>query len=197
MKSVRAYDMARRRSDAAGTRDRIASAALELMTRSSYDDISLAGIAEAAGVSHQTVLNHFGSKDGVLVAVAQLFEERAKATRGQVPRGDTARAVSVIVEEYEHSGDSNATWAMSAHRLGDLRSLFDRAREQHQDWLARIFQDQLPAEAPLRTRTVRALHAATDVYTWRLLRRDLGLDRAETEATMVALVSGLLRKEGP
>ena len=44
-----------------------------------------------------------------------------------------------------------------------------------------------PAGAP-----INALHAATDVYTWKLLRRDLGLSRAETEKTIVRIVEGLL-----
>ena len=44
---------------------------------------------------------------------------------------------------------------------------------------------------------INALHAATDVYTWKLLRRDLGLSRAETERTMVGLVNGVLSGNDP
>jgi hypothetical protein len=36
------------------------------------------------------------------------------------------------------------------------------------------------------------LHAATDVYTWKLLRRDLNLNRAETERTLIELAEGVL-----
>ena len=43
-----------------------------------------------------------------------------------------------------------------------------------------------------RERLLHALHAATDVYTWKLLRRDIGLSRAETAATMTMLVEGVL-----
>ena len=49
--------------------------------------------------------------------------------------------------------------------------------------------------APLVSAPVNALHAATDVYTWKLLRRDLGLARAETERTIVQLVEGVLGRD--
>ena len=51
---------------------------------------------------------------------------------------------------------------------------------------------QRSPDGKARRRVVNALHAATDVYTWKLLRRDLGVTRAETERTMVRLVDGTL-----
>lgn len=44
----------------------------------------------------------------------------------------------------------------------------------------RTFGDALPPAAVARRRAIHALHAATDVYTWKLLRRDVGLSRKET-----------------
>lgn len=55
-----------------------------------------------------------------------------------------------------------------------------------------MFDDRLPTTPAVRQRAIRALHAATDVYTWKLLRRDLGLSRTETEKTMADLVVGVL-----
>ena len=55
-----------------------------------------------------------------------------------------------------------------------------------------MFGDRLPTTPAARKRAVHALHAATDVYTWKLLRRDLGLSRTETEKTMADLVVGVL-----
>ena len=50
------------------TRNRIVQAALKLALEQAYEDITLVAIAEAAGVSHQTVLNHFESKEKVAAA---------------------------------------------------------------------------------------------------------------------------------
>jgi hypothetical protein len=41
-----------------------------------------------------------------------------------------------------------------------------------------------------RKRRVLALIVATDVYTWKLLRLDLGLSRAQTEQIIGDLVKG-------
>ncbi|MCI0685672.1 MAG: TetR/AcrR family transcriptional regulator, partial [Sporichthyaceae bacterium] len=60
----RPYTMRARAEGVAATRDRIAQATLRLALEQPYEDITLAAIAQAAGVSHQTVLNHFESKEG-------------------------------------------------------------------------------------------------------------------------------------
>ena len=39
-----------------------------------------------------------------------------------------------------------------------------------------------------------AFYAATEVMLWKLLRRDFGLSRKETEAVLLALVSGLVKQ---
>ena len=75
---------------------------------------------------------------------------------------------------------------------GSLAPLIEQARHSHRAWLEAAFEPYLPADAKARRRVVNVLHAATDVYTWKLLRRDLGVTRAETERTMVRLVDGAL-----
>ena len=56
------YTMRARADAVAATRERTARAMLKLALAQRYEDITLAAIARAAGVSHQTVLNHFHSK---------------------------------------------------------------------------------------------------------------------------------------
>jgi hypothetical protein len=85
----------------------------------------------------------------------------------------------------------------SNEQLGSLAPLLDTARANHQAWLERIFADSLPTRPERRRRAVHALHAATDVYTWKLLRRDLRLSRAATERIMLDLVNGILTKRSP
>lgn len=190
MKTTRTYTMDSRARGAASTRDRIARAALDLFVEQRYEDVTLAAIAAAADVSHQTVLNHFRSKEGVVAGVAEILEEETLSARRAEP-GDVEGAVRALVGDYEHRGDANVRWATS-----DLESLaepLDKARASHQEWLVGLFGDQLPRNGKARRRAVNALHAATDVYTWKLFRRDLRLSRAETEKTMVDLVVGVLR----
>jgi AcrR family transcriptional regulator len=176
----------------AATRDRIVDAMLLLALEQAYDDITLAAIARTAHVSHQTVLNHFDSKEGVAAAAAAVLARQTGEARAKAQPGDVTGAIAVLVGEYQRIGDANARWAMSAERLGSLAPLLDEARARHQAWLERIFSDSLPEAPAARRRAIHALHASTDVYTWKLLRRDLRLSRTETEAIMVDLVSGIL-----
>jgi AcrR family transcriptional regulator len=192
----RAYTMRARADGVAATRERIVRATLRLALEQAYEDITLAAIAAAAGVSHQTVLNHFESKEGVAFAAAELLRHKTTAARAKARPGDVKGAVSVLVGEYERIGDAGVRWALTAERLGKLAPLLEEARAGHQEWLRRVFADRLPAAPAERRRAVNALHAATDVYTWKLLRRDLRLSRAETVRTMVDLVNGILDQRG-
>ena len=176
----------------AATRERIVEAALKLALEQRYEDITLVAIAKAAGVSHQTVLNHFESKENVAAAAAELLGRQTMAAREKAVRGDCTGAISILMGEYARFGDANARWAMASERLGSLAHLLDEARANHQTWLERIFSDRLPASPVARRRAIQGLHVATDVYTWKLLRRDLRLARAETERIILDLVNGIL-----
>lgn len=192
MKLTRTYTQGARAESVADTRERITRAAADLFIDSWYEDVTLSSIARAAGVSHQTVLNHFASKEGVALAAAALVGAETETRRDKAAPGDVEGALHVLVSEYERFGDSNARWAFFSERLDSLAAVLDEARAGHRRWLTRTFASSLPADSVTRRRLLNALHAATDVYVWRLLRRDLGLSRAEVERAMAALVRGVL-----
>jgi len=75
-----------------------------------------------------------------------------------------------------------------------VRAGLAQGRANHQAWLAEVFEDRLPSNPAQRRRTLAALHAATDVYTWKLLRRDQGLSRKKTAASMRRLIQGILER---
>lgn len=194
MKETRSYSMSTRSAGADATRDRIVEAATELFLTASFAEVTLASIAGAAGVSHQTVLNHLGSKAGVVAAVADALRDRTTDARRAEP-GDLTGALHALVGEYERMGDANVRWAVEG--LPELAPHMEVARASHRDWLATVFAADLPDDPEGRRRSLNALHAATDVFTWKLLRRDLGLARDETESTMAALAAGVLGLDLP
>jgi AcrR family transcriptional regulator len=191
--------MSKRGGARTGTRRRIAEAALELFKVRDYDDVSLNEIARAAGVSHQTVLNHFESKAGVLPACAEVFSEQVAALNLDVTPGDAVSVVRVTCERYEHIGDVNARWADIAPRVPGLEPLIARGREHFQTWLLDVLGGLLPGEdePQERRRVLLGLHAALVVHTWRLLRRDLRLSQAHTEQQLTDLVLGVLARHRP
>ena len=192
MKSTRSYTQVARAEGTASTRDTIIRTAHTLFFEQAYEDVTLAEIAKASGVSHQTVLNHFESKVGVLLAVAEHAKAEIASTRDAAVAGDVAGAIHVLVGDYEQMGDANFRWNGAAARIEELAAILAEARVSHQEWLVTMFGDRLATTAAARKQQVLALHAATDSYTWKLLRRDLGCTRAQTEKTIVDLVVGIL-----
>jgi AcrR family transcriptional regulator len=139
--------MVARSEGMASTRERIVEAALKLLLEQAYEDVTLVAIAEAAGVSHQTVLNHFTSKENVGAAAAEVLSRQTQDVRARAVPDDQLGAIAILVGEYERFGDPAARWAIASERLGSLAPLLDRARAGHQAWLDRIFADRLPKAA--------------------------------------------------
>ncbi|MFP3670548.1 TetR/AcrR family transcriptional regulator, partial [Priestia sp. SIMBA_032] len=88
----------------------------DLFMERSFEDVTLASIAKASGVSHQTVLNHFESKAGVVRGLAESLAQQTNAARHAARAGDVHGAINALVGEYELMGDANVRWAMSADR---------------------------------------------------------------------------------
>jgi AcrR family transcriptional regulator len=197
----RAYDMTRRANAAGGTRRRIAEAALGLFKERDYDDVSLNEIARAADVSHQTVLNHCENKAGVLLAASELFSEEVRNLEADAIAGDVTSVVHTTCVRYEALGDANARWGAMSTRAPEVAEGLARGRLAFQSWLEEMLGDLLPPDdndadddPGERRRVLLGLHAALDVFTWKLLRRDLGLSQEQTEAQLTDLVLGVLAR---
>jgi AcrR family transcriptional regulator len=180
------------------TRERIARAAMRRFLAEPYDDVTIASVARDAGVSHQTLLNHFESKDGLFAAAAERFSADLAASREGRATSGPESVVALLMEQFERSGDGNVRLALLHERIEAVRAGLEQGRVSHQAWLAEVFEDRLPSDPAERRRTLAALHAATDVYTWKLLRRDLGHGRRATQRIMTDMVRAILyttRKE--
>lgn len=55
------------------TRERIASAAMDLFARHGFDKVTVTAVAGAAGVTEKTVFNHFGTKEDLVYSRAGAF----------------------------------------------------------------------------------------------------------------------------
>jgi AcrR family transcriptional regulator len=195
MKSAsRTYTQTQRAESTLATRDRLLGAASAAFSASVYEDVTLAAIAKEAGVSHQTLLNHFESKEGLFAAVVEDIKESIVDRRAAVQPGSVARVVGYLMEQYEEIGDVNARYSMTADRFPLIADAMNFGRASHREWLELQLGERLPRRGRERERALSALHAATDVYTWKLLRRDQGLSRDETFASILKIVEALLER---
>ncbi len=175
------------------TARRILEAALALMKQRAYDHFTVQEVAERAGVSLQTVLRRFGSKEGLLTTLLEHDAMGIRAERDQVPPGDVDEAVRILVAQYEEFGDAVMRNLNLEERLPDVRSMLAYGRAMHREWVARTFAPFLPPpDAEAYDRRLALFIAATDVYVWKLLRRDFGLDASETERAIHDLLNGLI-----
>jgi AcrR family transcriptional regulator len=60
-------------------RDRLLAAAIEYAAHNGVADVSLRELAAAIGTSHRMLIYHFGSKEGLLVAIVAAVEETQRA----------------------------------------------------------------------------------------------------------------------
>jgi AcrR family transcriptional regulator len=137
------------------TRSRILDTAWTLIRRRGPGQVTVADIAEAAGVSRQLVYVHFANRAGLLVAVARHhdassgFVERVAATR-KLPPVEGLEALLRLWFAYipdilpfgmalEAAATSGEEGAAARHdRMGDLREAFRIAvdRVHRGGWLA-------------------------------------------------------------
>ena len=185
--------MQARADRAAETGQRIIDAALALFAERWLDQITLDEVAARAGVTVQTVIRRFGSKEGLIAATGELINATVLQQRDEAPAGDIAGVISNLMAHYEEVGDRVLRLLAQEERWPALRALADAGRAGHRAWVERKFAPFLAAaDEPARARLLPALVAATDVYIWKLLRRDQGLDRARAEAVLRVMVGALL-----
>lgn len=189
----RPYEMKARALSMADTRSRIVGAAIERFFEEHYDVVTLDQIAAIAGVSRQTVLNHFSDKESLFLEAASHVGDERERARADDPDG----ALTILLEGYEFAGDTMIRLLSVRGRIPALEQWLDAARRRHQDWLVGIWGDRLPTAAPERQERLLALHAATDIYVWRLLRRDMGLELPAIHSIMRRLIRGALAETDP
>ena len=191
----RPYRMRARAEAAAETGRRILEAVIELHRERFWDQVSLEDIAERAGVTVRTVIRRFGNKERLIEAAAEEGTRQVMHQRDQAPVGDIEGAVNNLMEHYEEWGDTALRLLAQEERVAAFRSITEAARALHYEWVERTFAPLLAERTgEERRRLLAELIAICDVYFWKLLRRDLGLSREQTELAITETIVGLKGK---
>ena len=186
---TRPYRMGARQEAVASTRERILQAAYDQFSEQAYDQVSIESVARAARASRQTVIRQFGTKDKLAFAVVDWQKPREDAFRAAEP-GDIGTAITRLVDRYEAMGDANVRMLGLEGRVPAIDHLLEVSRAGHRAWIERtLLPDQVSGDLE---QVVLALYAATDVTVWKLLRRDLGKTRPDTESVILRIVRAVL-----
>ena len=190
---VRSYEMRARAVSAAATAVRILEAARARLVVQPYDEITLDDVAADAGVTVQTVLRRFGSKEGLARATAEQIRQEAIPQRDTAPAGDVVGAIAVLIEHYEQLGDMMMHVLRQELRVPVFAEFTAVGRAYHRDWVSRVFAPWLDTRAGTGRKRLHAqLVALCDLYMWFLLRRQAGLSRRSAQDAIRELVEGIL-----
>lgn len=186
----RAYRMAARAEAAAETSARLLSAAWQHFASRPFEDVLLREIAADAGVSAQTLHTAFGSKEQLLTAAYQQWGQEVIAGREAAPVGSVAEAIANLFDAYEEHGGAVLRMLSQEERIPAVRQMTDAGRAYHRAWAAKTFAPLLRGlRGAARERRLSAITVATDLLVWKLLRRDMGLERDEAEGIVADMLS--------
>lgn len=150
-------------------------------------------LASKVKVTKQTLLRHFGSKEGLFQQALQRSASEVLDQRWSTPVGDVEGAVENLLEHYEEWGERGMrleAWQISPTPFARLARM---GRRIHAEWVDYAFEPWLSArEEGARERLRGQLIAICDVQVWWVLTHYLQLDRAEVKASLVEIVEKLL-----
>jgi len=189
----REYKMSARADTSRQTGERILAAASARFNVALFDEVTLDEIAADAGVTVQTVIRRFGSKEGIVAALGELWNAEIQGQRSQAPVGDLAGAVTNLLDNYEANGDVLMHLLRQENRVPTYAAFATGGRNFHIEWCAEVFAPWLDGRSGVaRKRLSAQLVTICDVYTWHLLRRQQGLTRRQTGVALHELLEGVL-----
>src|SRR3954447_24974408 len=188
--SKRPYRMVARAEATAATRERLLASAWRHFSKDAFEGVRLADVARDAGVSVQTLHTHFGTKDDLFVAAWRWTMAPEGARRDSAPHGDVGAAIRVLYDSYDKDGDAVLRLLAQEERIAAVHEMAEDGRRWHRAWVERTFAPKLESlSAAARKRRVVALIVATDLLTWKLLRREMRLGRANAERVVAEMIN--------
>lgn len=206
MNQRRPYRSPRREQQAERTHLLVLDAAERLFKERGYAGTSMAGVADEAGVSPESVYGHFGSKRGLL---GELFRHAVRgADPAPVPEQDVPRRLAATTDQRVQLGLFAADIAPRLERAAPLITVLAAAARSdpelarllttlHADRLKnlQVLVDALAANGPLRLPADEALDtvwALTSPELHQLLVRQRGWTRPRYEEWLTGSLKELL-----
>ncbi len=187
--------MEKRSASAARTEAKILNATADLWLKHPLTDMTLEKVAEESGVTIRTILRKFGSKDGLLEACMGYYATAHMPQRQLDVTGDIQKALSILLDEYELMGDAVFRTIQAQDDLPVAAKILEKGRSTHRAWCEMVFEPFLPDHAsPDYDICLLAFISATEIYLWKLLRRDLKLSFSQTQKVFLTTVEALVMK---
>ena len=187
--ATRPYRQGRRAEAAEARTEAILEAALEAFEAKPYDQITLADVAERAGVGVQTLIRRVQTKDGLVRAVNEWAVTRIGEARGEPDSSEPAVVAAALERQYERYGALIGRSQRQEELSPALAEGARGGREAHRAWIETAFAAEIARGAPELTGQLIAL---CGVELWLVLRRDGGLTADQARDTVAQLLRSVL-----
>jgi AcrR family transcriptional regulator len=88
-----------------GGREKLLAAVIGHVAQHGLSDLSLRDVAAAIGTSHRMLIYHFGSREGLLVAVVQAVEASSRALLAELAADPSRSLTDVMLDLWERIAD--------------------------------------------------------------------------------------------
>ena len=181
-------DMTPKTNSNLSSHDRILRAAKQLFAGHGYENTSTVAIAREAGTSESQLMKHFGSKQGLLVAIFDRGWANMSERILAIPHGSPADRLLSVLEavtvELEQDPELKVLSALEARRVrkDSTDVLMGRGPRQYRDTINKILEE-MRAEGQLRLDiNLDAVRAAVIGMAEGLWRDQVLADRSELRA---------------
>ncbi len=187
------YDNSKRLIDAEITKHEIINAFGRLWNQYSIKEITLEMVSNESGVTTRTIMRKFGSKVGLLTESLPILTAQVEAQRKVTKAGDIDAILQALLSNYESMGEAAIRTINLESELEIAREIGRKGRELHRNWCIQMFSPYLPEQnTPEFEIQLNSFIAATEIYLWKLMRKDLKLSREKTLAIFKNMVEGLV-----
>jgi AcrR family transcriptional regulator len=187
-----------RRLDVDERRRRLLELGAELFERHSYDELSMARIARAAGISKALLYHYFPSKQAYFAAtLEQAAAELSAATEpdpAQPPAEQLARSVDAYLAWVERHAAAYRKLMQSVGAVPEVREIVDRIRRTTADRIVAGIAGDAPATPALRTAVRGWLWFMDGALEDWLEHRDL--DRGQLHGLLLGTLLGAVAAAG-
>lgn len=167
----------------------------KLWTQYPINDITLDMIAEKANVTKRTILRKFGSKEGLMTESLSYDPVGISAKRNQAKPGDIEDILKTLLSNYENIGDAAIRTIRLEPELEVARQIGVKGRKLHRDWCRLVFEPFLPdSQSPDFEIQLTSFISVTEIYLWKLMRKDLKLSKKKTFSVFKNMLEGVVYK---
>jgi AcrR family transcriptional regulator len=192
--SGRSYSSPLRDRQAAATRSVILEALGAELADGGAEDLSVARLAQRAGVSERTVYRHFPTREALLDGLSEWYNERV----ADFPDDVAADAIAPTIAQVFADFDAHESLARAVLASPGGREMRRHARAARLARLDAALAPVLDGADPERAAAARALiFALCSAQTWQSMRDEGGLDGAAAGAAVARAIQLILDDTSP